>query len=154
MGMRLLTAAILLGLCLTAPADAQAKPPYASCGWWQELKADANNELFLIGYAQGLVVGAVAYPLPDSPVDAHRALFEVYQKGQEQLLQRPALVEDYIHAKCADAKNVGVRMFALSMLATFEKGGLPADRIEAALQLYRNESAPKRYAVLAALAKR
>jgi hypothetical protein len=152
--MKLITAAALLGLCLPAPAVAQAKPPYASCAWWQSLKADAGNELFLIGYAQGLVVGAVAYPLPDTPMDAHRALFEVYQKGQEQLLQRPSLVQDYIDVKCADAKNAAVRVFALSMLATFEKGGLPPARIEAALRLNRNDFAVKRDVVLAALAGR
>jgi hypothetical protein len=152
--MKLLTAAILLGLCLPAPAAAQAKPPYASCAWWQSLRADPSNELFLIGYAQGLVIGVVGYPLPDTPIDAHRALFEVFQKGQEQLLQRPSLVQDYIDAKCADPNNAGVRMYALSMLATFEKGGLPADRIEAGLRLNRADFAVKRHVVLAALAGR
>jgi hypothetical protein len=150
--MKLMTACALLCLCLPASLPAQTRPPFSSCAWWQSLRADRANELYLLGYAQGLVSGTVAYPLPDAPeTDRERSMLEVFQKGQVQLLQRSALLEDYINAKCADAKNASVRLYGLSMLAHFEKGGMSGDRIEAALRLFRADIAPKRYAVLDAL---
>ena len=150
--MRVMAAVALFCVGLPASLAAQAKPPYSSCAWWQSLRADRSNELFLIGYAQGLVAGLIAYPLPDAPqTDQERSMLKIFQNGQEQLLQRPALVEDYINRKCAEPKNAGVRLYGLSMMAHFERGGVSAERIESAMRLFRDDVAPKRYAVLDAL---
>jgi hypothetical protein len=147
-----MTAVVVFCVGLPVSLAAQAKPPYSSCAWWQSLRADNSNELFLIGYAQGLVAGTIAYPLPDAPqTDQERSMLTIFQKGQVELLQRPALVEDYVNKKCAEARNASVRLYGLSMLAHFEKGGAAPERIESAMRLFRSDVAPKRYAVLDAL---
>ena len=129
------------------------KPPFASCGWWQSLKTDAMEQFFRIGFAQGMVVGSLVDLLPDTPTEAARPVFELFKSGQEVYLQRPSMLEDYFDKKCGDPRNGLVRLHGLALLAILETGGLKGDRIDAALQLFRKELAPRRDDVLAALSR-
>jgi hypothetical protein len=128
-----------------------AKPRFASCLWWNSLKTD---ELYRLGFAQGMALGALVDPLPNAPPPEWKAVFDIYQNGQETLLQKPARLGEYFTAKCADPKNAQVLLHGLALLGTFEIGGLPADRLDAALELYRQTFAPVRVDVLSVLVKR
>lgn len=146
-------AALLTPAGPVEPRAAQDKPRFASCGWWQTMN-EPDFEYFRIGFTQGMVVGELVELFPETPDQTASAIMDTFKSGKEVYLGRPSMLEEYFAAQCKDPRNASVQLDGLTLLAYLEKGGLKPEQIEAALQLYRNEFAPKRDVVLAALTGR
>jgi len=113
----------------------QSQQKFATCAWWRDISK--AQEVYKIGFAQGIVVGAMS-DLMGSPSTAdERAIALFWNEGQGALLQKPATMAEVFDKKCGDYRNARLLLHHVAFLGTLEIGGLPEARIEAALDLFR-----------------
>jgi hypothetical protein len=129
---------------------AQSRSTFGTCGYWQDQKATRDKspaasgvqQGYRVGFAHGFVLGIDAnlppYISSSSPAGAAwQALEDAYMRGYEQALMRPAFLIDAFDQKCSDYRNRAARLSDIGLIVLVEVGGIPADRINHALELMR-----------------
>ena len=130
----------------------QSQQTFGTCGWWHDISK--NQETYKIGFAQGVVIGALSDLMGSASTPDEKALSPFWDEGQVALLRKPAMMAEVFDKKCADYRNSRLLLHHLAFLGTLEIGGLPEARIETALDLFRAPTAVSYGTVFAALAKK
>jgi hypothetical protein len=138
-------------LALTAP-QVPTQQKFASCAWWRDISK--SQETYKIGFAQGVVVGALSDLLGSPVTPDEKVLAQFWDEGQIALLQKPALMAEVFDKKCADYRNTRLSLQHVAFLGTLEVGGLPQSHVEAALDLFRAPGGTPYSMVFAVLAGR
>jgi hypothetical protein len=158
---RLRRASAIAALCVLASAATterravSAETPFGTCAYWRQESTRPYSDLYRIGFAHGLALGAPSNILwlgGGQPIPQLRALVDrFYSPGLYQVLRRPAVLIEAFDTKCLDYRNTSLHLSDLTLVIILDIGGIDSGRSEKALQLLRSRS--ERADVLLELAK-
>jgi hypothetical protein len=80
-----------------------------------------------------------------------KQLIRLYVNGYTEVLTHPAILMNAFDSKCADYRNVGLRLTDVGCLVILEIGGVKPDRIQEAFVVLRSNGSQED--VLSALVK-
>jgi hypothetical protein len=89
-----------------------------------------------------------------APPTAVVDVVNTFSVGYRMFLAKPQLLNEALNAKCTDSRNSAVWLPKLSLLVLLEMGGMPPDRIQAALQVLRRTQIPSAKEIVEALIAR
>lgn len=145
------SAAFLLACALLMPCmSSAAQEHFGTCSYWNtqksDSKADPQRDIYRIGFAHGVAMGAVSTPYTvaggtDASGNIPKDLDQVYRVGLYKVLMRPAVLMSALDTKCADYRNDRLYLGAVAFLVTLELAGMDSKRIEDALVVLRRDDA-------------